>query len=200
MNCGDGVNWFAYCGNNPLRFVDPAGLISDSAALVAEEEGRKDVVETRSSHGNDKIEVEESDSSDDVNDGEDVVYSDERNDQVNYNDPHGLRSESDGEIPQVPPGVSIDDNILKSQIMSTVSWVNDVREHGDWDYKELDKDGNDEFGNFNYGATGRAQGFSEETLLRAAGAFQLLSGTNEAKDGKPWEAPPLTVMVQKIKQ
>jgi len=26
LNSGDGLNWYAYCGNNPLRFVDPSGL------------------------------------------------------------------------------------------------------------------------------------------------------------------------------
>ena len=27
MGYGDGMNWYAYCGNNPLSFVDPSGLM-----------------------------------------------------------------------------------------------------------------------------------------------------------------------------
>ena len=30
---GDGMNWYAYCGNNPLAFVDPSGLYSMSVRI-----------------------------------------------------------------------------------------------------------------------------------------------------------------------
>jgi len=28
IGCGDGINWYLYCGNNPLAFVDPSGTLS----------------------------------------------------------------------------------------------------------------------------------------------------------------------------
>ena len=28
LNSGDGLNWYVYCNNNPLRFVDPTGLFN----------------------------------------------------------------------------------------------------------------------------------------------------------------------------
>jgi hypothetical protein len=43
-----------------------------------------------------------------------------------------------------------------------------VTDFGPWDYKRQDSKYED-FGNFNYGATGAAFGFSEDTLLRMAG-------------------------------
>ena len=45
---------------------------------------------------------------------------------------------------------------------------------GEWDYKKDDY-AKEDFGNFNYGAVGRALGYSEETLLRMAGVVQILS-------------------------
>jgi Bacterial toxin 44 len=74
-------------------------------------------------------------------------------------------------VPPAPPGVSIQANVRATQAHSTAWWVNQVRPYGNWDYK-LKGSRYDKFGNFNFGATGAAAGFSENTLLRAAGAVK----------------------------
>jgi hypothetical protein len=48
-----------------------------------------------------------------------------------------------------------------------------VKTTGPWDYKEPENEFKD-FGNFNYGATGAAMGYSEDTLLRMAGIQQII--------------------------
>lgn len=64
-------------------------------------------------------------------------------------------------------------------------WFRDqVKDYAPWDYKRQNRQYED-FGNFNYGATGAAFGFSEETLLRMAGRAQ--------KKGDPtWGEKPST--------
>lgn len=59
-----------------------------------------------------------------------------------------------------------------------------VRNGGPWDYKQLSKE-YEAFGNFNYGATGAAAGFSEATLLRAAGWASVRAGNSLPRWGKP---------------
>jgi hypothetical protein len=69
--------------------------------------------------------------------------------------------------PIAPPGVSIADNIASAQSSWNPFWFrNQVRGGGPWDYKQQHP------GNFNYGATGKAWGFPDQVLLRAAGSVQ----------------------------
>jgi hypothetical protein len=104
-------------------------------------------------------------------------------------------------VPNAPPGVSVDANILETRRLSRlepeaapVDWVNKVREGGRWDYKRLEPVGAyEEFGNFNYGATGRALGFPREVLLRAAGFVQVLESLRTGRPhgpGSPFGDPP----------
>jgi RHS repeat-associated protein len=85
--------------------------------------------------------------------------------------------------PLAPPGVDVDNNIKDAGAASFglkgSSWFYDeVRNKGPWDYKQLGSQYQD-FGNFNYGATGAAFGYSEDTLLRMAGWAQVQSGTSQ---------------------
>ena len=70
--------------------------------------------------------------------------------------------------------------------MSPIDFYNAVKSGGPWDYKALDPTLYEDFGNYNYGLTGRASGWSENTLLRAAGAYQYWSRTST---GPNWSWP-----------
>jgi RHS repeat-associated protein len=84
-----------------------------------------------------------------------------------------------------PSDVSISTNMnTASQHKYDVSWFMPIVGWGDWDYKrQTGKYGKEEahqlqdFGNYNYGAVGKAAGFPEEFLLGAAGAWQVVTNT-----------------------
>jgi hypothetical protein len=80
----------------------------------------------------------------------------------------------------VPPRVSLDSNIAEAKNMSVPSWVKVVNQHGKWDFK--DKGPYRDFGNVNYGATGRAVGYDTLTLRGGGFAYKLFHGTITAKD------------------
>jgi hypothetical protein len=62
-------------------------------------------------------------------------------------------------------------------------WFYDqVRNKGPWDYKQLGPQYQD-FGNFNFGATGSAFGFPSDVLARGAGAAQQRAGTSTSAWG-----------------
>ncbi len=63
-------------------------------------------------------------------------------------------------------------------------FYNKVKPYGDWDYKRIyGLELGEDMGNFNYGATGAATGFSLNTLLRAAGLVQETVGSYNPSDG-----------------
>jgi hypothetical protein len=94
--------------------------------------------------------------------------------------------------PAYPPYTDVNANITTAKSIGEggVLWFyNQVRNKGTWDYKQLDKN-YENFGNFNYGATGAAIGFSNQVLLRMAGFAQWRSGNRKPKDGWFfWNAP-----------
>lgn len=100
------------------------------------------------------------------------------NNPVNKIDPFGLAPPAN-----IPPGVDFQQNITNAGNMSTWDFYNAVKTGGQWDYKQQGSQYED-FGNYNYGLTGSAAGFSGYTLLEAAGAYQIYSGTS--KPGWSW--------------
>jgi hypothetical protein len=99
-------------------------------------------------------------------------------------------------FPTIPTGVSIDNNIkiaienrfvfgFGGAILWNPFWFyNKVKNNADWDYKQLNS-AYQNFGNFNYGATGKAFGFPEHTLLQEAGIAQIKAGTSQPEWGNP---------------
>jgi len=81
--------------------------------------------------------------------------------------------------PPTPPGVSVEDNMREAEEhQGDLFWFKDQVNSGKpWDYKNVpgvnESERIEDFGNFNYGATGAALGLSEEELQRAAGAKQI---------------------------
>ena len=73
-------------------------------------------------------------------------------------------------------------------------WAAQVREGGAWDYK-LQHGGTEAVGNFNYGATGAVL-FDSSTLLRAAGAVQLITLPAASDGGNPFGSPPYGDQIQ----
>jgi RHS repeat-associated protein len=87
----------------------------------------------------------------------------------------------------VPTGVGVDVNIAAAEAAKQQgegpNWFYDqVRNKGPWDYKQAGGQF-ENFGNFNYGATGAAFGFSEDTLLRMAGWASVQGGTSSPQFG-----------------
>jgi hypothetical protein len=72
-----------------------------------------------------------------------------------------------------------------TRFVERLRWFyNQVRNKGPWDYKQRGPEYQN-FGNFNYGATGRALGLSEGLLLREAGRAQQAAGTSRPEWGDP---------------
>ncbi|MEE1925290.1 polymorphic toxin type 44 domain-containing protein [Pseudomonas sp. 148P] len=102
--------------------------------------------------------------------------------------------------PKAPRGVSITSNMREAHSKKIhfsrggtsflFSWFyTKVRSRGPWNYKRQGRKYED-FGNFNYGATGTAAGISEEVLLRGAGWAQSQAGTSEPEFGSWWSNAP----------
>lgn len=112
-------------------------------------------------------------------------------------DPPGGGTYCPPSVPLSPSGVDIDWNIAKTEVMGgAVLWFyNQVRNRGPWDYKQLGSQYQD-FGNFNFGATGAALGIPDQILLRGAGWAEEQAGTSEQQTGHWWSFPPMEMILQ----
>lgn len=87
-------------------------------------------------------------------------------------------------IPPAPADVSVDDN-MEIAAGHAPFWLREtVPNRGPWDYKQRGHKF-EAFGNFNYGAAGRAEHLPDWLLLREAGHAQFRDGTTDRSFGKP---------------
>ena len=90
-----------------------------------------------------------------------------------------------GLVPPSPLGADVVQNMSLAKGQINPLWFrNMVRNKGPWDYKQQGSVYQD-FGNFNYGATGRSLGFYRQTLLQEAGRAQQAAGTSRPGWGHP---------------
>lgn len=77
-----------------------------------------------------------------------------------------------------PPGADVDGNMKAASSMSPISFRDSVKNKGPWDYKQKGSE-YEEFGNYNYGAAGRAAHFPSSILRQEAGIAQTAAGTTD---------------------
>jgi hypothetical protein len=101
---------------------------------------------------------------------------------VTFNRGYGNGSSAAGTGPRITPkgpsGANVDTNIGQAKKMSLFEFRGQVKNRGSWDYKQQGSQ-YEEFGNYNYGATGRAAGFPSSILLQEAGIAQTAAGTTD---------------------
>jgi len=118
------------------------------------------------------------------------VYNYVGNDPLDNVDLFGLQK-CNCAIPAHPLDASLNQNIADSQDHWPWWWYNHVKQwHGPWDYKNYNGQPHpewDDFGNFNYGATGAATGIPLNLLLRGAGAVKLKRYPGNDPFGRPWD-------------
>lgn len=88
----------------------------------------------------------------------------------------------------IPDFVSINKNVEKANNMTIIDFYYAVRNKGIWDYKQ--KGDFEDFGNFNFGVTGKAAGIPDTVLLRGAGWAQERAGTSLPSWGHWWKKSP----------
>ena len=199
-------NLFRYCHNDPIDFTDPMGLEETREPWYNHQEHAKALdreyglimaaAQMNSSGGAISVASLASTMTTQLHAG-----------VMNYSEAAGLQtgvghrgvSNSISEKPQtlvlsggpvwdpyvhkwvlVPPRASLDKNITETKRMSVPSWIKAVNQHGKWDYK--DQGPYRDFGNINYGATGRALGYDALTLRGGGFAYKLFHGTITTKD------------------
>ena len=168
------LNRYSYVYNNPLKFVDPSG----HSAEWFNQQWRDDFWDDHKRQPT----------------GLDIAYRYASMDATSRGQDWSVEHWASQlpPVPAAPEGVDINANILYTEstlmlgLVSSVTgnplsmltpyadWFNRIREGGKWDYKRINLEKFEEFGNFNFGATGAALGIPEEVLLKGAASVQIL--------------------------
>ena len=168
-----GLNLYRYVGDNPLTGIDPDGT-SDNTVLEKSLMRRITAMPVHPKNADIFANIAQA--------RRHFVYMA----SALYGGPHGMFQ-------------PWEDHILLDRLINSLRWFYyEVRSKGPWDYKlrsVRDKQGKiltsyEDFGNFNYGATGAALGLDLEVLLKAAGGYQVYEKHSRPEWGNPLSGPP----------
>jgi RHS repeat-associated protein len=161
------LNRYSYVNNNPLRYTDPSGHIFKELfnAVVGYVVGKaiNHYVSTIFMPAPKIQSVPVSNTSNSKQTGAVPNTNGSRNTKSgNYT------------VPKAPTGISLTDNVQQAynNRLNPLWFPSMVRSNGAWDYKSTHGIDSADFGNYNYGATGKASGYSSNTLKGAAGLVQ----------------------------
>jgi RHS repeat-associated protein len=208
VNPGNPQTWnrYAYVANNPLSSTDPLGLVMLTCELIGTCPA-PDPGPTPWQYDSEVV----------LGNYCDFAYWDQRCLGLNDSGPPRLTRKPKApnnttcpSVPQAPPGANVNSNIKTAQLMQVVTYTdpllslyvfkNTVGNKMPWDYKQqgwtltdtgqLGPSPFQDFGNFNFGATGAAWGISLDVLQRGAGYAQGAAGTSTPEWGKWYQGPP----------
>lgn len=189
------LNRYSYVRNNPLRYTDPSGNLIFPAIVSA----IRNIL-----GGNNSKPAPPKQAKPDAG-----VHKPTSGGSVPLSKVTGASSSNSGNSnsmrPQAPAGVNINQNIKEAErhkinlsifeinkphtqtknAYNALWFVNKVRPGGDWDYKNKYGGQYENFGNFNYGATGKASGYPTFALQSMAGVVQQLRGINNSINKDP---------------
>lgn len=191
------LNRYAYARNNPLKYTDPTGnaIVFQNGRIVSTllpTPVRRNTVPSPIAPIANRFPAAAA--------VRGASSAPTRNQQQSNNSGGGGSSNNSGnnQPPPGPPNANLDQNIKEAEnhrisrsfhpalvaksVYNAVWFASKVNTKGDWDYKQ---EGYEALGNFNYGATGRAVGFTTYELQVAAGIIQIKTNYDAEADGDP---------------
>jgi len=184
----DGLNWYVYCGGNPVMFVDPTGcILQEEIDLYNKGQLSQDVYDILVDLGNRWENAKTDAARDEIHN----LAEQFRNNNYKYQD---LSNEANAQLWENGQKMYLMRNAGFDMLTDTIAlagtglkWYSLVDNDKLWDYKErpalwMPKEeyfmmygkliSFADFGNINYGYTGTVLGLSPETLYKGAGYVQ----------------------------